>query len=521
MENGIINVLIVDDEQIIRQGLKSTIDWTNNGFRICGESSTGEDAVEKIRMYQPDLVLLDIRMPKMYGTELIEIVRKEGFAGDFIILSGYSDFKYVQTALHNGASFYLTKPIDEHELLDAVLSVKEKILKRTSEKNSLIQYASKAKISILHDLILSDSVDYSIDYESLGLSSYIYQLVMYESYTPYYTSYSFADILRVANQGNQAFEHIQIDEHEVIILKGAYAIEKFNSCLEHYRQGTEKGSPLDILFLTYGPTINSLNDLRDSYFTCNRLMKRRFFCHENQHVLSYSDLPNTMYSESSISDFSTDSKVSKTYSDKLVNYIQSYNRRCITELLDELSNQMYVCNLEVNTIKYFLIDIFLQIKQAIAANYISIDIPFAHNAAIIESLSSKYYLHEIMTYFNEQFEMIMRAIGNSSSDSVLDDILYYISHNYQKSLRLESLASLFGYNSSYLGKLFKDKTGQNFNAYMDNVRIENAKNLLCTTTLKIYEISMHVGFKNVDYFQQKFKNIVGTNPTEYRNSQNK
>ena len=117
MANKIINVLIVDDEQIVREGLRC----------ICGEAANGEDALEMIRQYRPGLVLLDIRMSGMLGTELMEKARSEGFSGAFIILSGYSDFKYAQTALQFGASYYLTKPIDEDELEKAVQDVHEKI----------------------------------------------------------------------------------------------------------------------------------------------------------------------------------------------------------------------------------------------------------------------------------------------------------------------------------------------------------------------------------------------------------
>lgn len=108
MANKIINVLIVDDEQIVREGLRYIIDWNTLGFCICGEAANGEDALEMIRQYRPGLVLLDIRMSGMLGTELMEKARSEGFSGAFIILSGYSDFKYAQTALQFGASYYLT-----------------------------------------------------------------------------------------------------------------------------------------------------------------------------------------------------------------------------------------------------------------------------------------------------------------------------------------------------------------------------------------------------------------------------
>ena len=110
----------------------------------------------------------------------------------------------------------------------------------------------------------------------------------------------------------------------------------------------------------------------------------------------------------------------------------------------------------------------------------------------------------------------MNAIGNSSRDSVLDDILYYIDHNYQTNIKLESIAPLFGYNSAYLGKIFNKTVGESFNSYVDHIRIEHSKDLLLQNKLKVYEIAEQVGYKNVDYFHKKFKKYVGESPAEFR-----
>lgn len=158
----------------------------------------------------------------------------------------------------------------------------------------------------------------------------------------------------------------------------------------------------------------------------------------------------------------------------------------------------------------------MQIKQMTLHLFPNSDIPFAHNSSIIELIEGKYYLYEILAYFSEQFEMIIRTIGNNSSDSIFDDIIFYINHNFSKPLKLETLAPLFGYNSSYLGKLFSQKTGTSFNSYLDSVRITEAAKLLKDTNLKVYEISAQVGYKNVDYFHQKFKKIKNVSPAEFR-----
>lgn len=512
MEQELINVLIVDDEQIVREGMKYIIDWNSLGYCICGEAGNGNDALLMAKTYQPGLILLDIRMPGMEGTELMEKMRGDGFKGDFIILSGYSDFKYAQTALHFGASFYLTKPVDEEELVAAVTSIREKIETNRKKEHSLNQYLKKAKSTVLYDLLTGKEFNSSsINYQEMGLSFPIYQVVIYEGYTPYYRPYNFADILRVTNQDNNSFEHTDIDNRQVILLKGNFALERFKSCLNHYEKGTQKGSPLDSIFLTYGPAVPSLADIHTSYEACSALMNRRFFCEENQHVLSYEMLPDNREHTLELSE-----KMSQDYGNKLVDYLKVCSRQKISALLTELKNDLYQSGAEISNIKYFLADIFLQVKSSIMHTYESAHIPFAHNAAILELIENKYYLYEIILYFTEQFDMIMRSIGNNSNENVFDDITDYIKKNYASPLKLESIAPLFGYNSSYLGKLFSQKMGVSFNSYLDQVRIQQAVYLLEHTDMKVYEISSRVGYKNVDYFHQKFKKRMNKSPAEYR-----
>lgn len=511
MEHELINLLIVDDEKIVRDGLKYILDWNSLGYCICGEAGNGSEALEMINRYHPGLVLLDIRMAGMLGTDLMETARNDGFTGEFIIISGYSDFKYAQSAMQYGASFYLTKPIDEDELEKAVINVRDKITSHMSRETSRSQYIKKAKTTVLYDLLTSNEFNPSIDYIELGLGAPIYQVVIYESYMPYFKSYSFSDMLRVTNQDNNSFDHTVIDNHDVILLKGNFALERFNACLSHYKAGTQKGSPLDTIFLTYGPTISSLSQIHSSYAICKKLIKRRFFCSEGQHVLSYEELP-----DKDICTKRLDEKTTSCYSEPLLSYIKSNNQRRINETLDELTAFLYDCNEEISNIKYFLADMFLEIKQAIMRNYSYANIPFIHNVAIIELIENKYYLYEIILYFKEQFAMIMRAIGSSSNDSVFDDIVNYIDHNYASPLKLDSIAPLFGYNSSYLGKLFSQKMGQNFNSYLDQVRINHSIELLDNTDMKIYEIAANVGYTSVDYFHQKFKKRMNLSPAEYR-----
>lgn len=516
MKNMLINVLIVDDEAYVREGLRYIIDWEALGFTICDEAENGDEAVEKIMLYQPGLVLLDIRIPGRHGIEVIRAVRETGFDGEIIILSGYSEFGYAQAAIEYGASNYITKPVDEGKLTGAVQAVKEKIDRNNDKERSLDQYLRKARSMVLYDILTGREFDASINYRELGLYASIYQVVIYENYTPYFQLNDFASLLMIDNDDNSSFEHTQIHQREVILLKNRFALERFQAWIYHYETGYQKGSLMDSVFFVYGEAVSNIRDVRKSYCQCAALIKRRFFCSENQHMLSFEDLPPDREERE------TDPAVGRMYGEKLFGYIQASSRIRISQTLAQLREYLVRNSFEILSIRHFLVDIFLQVKQNAIHTYgNSPELPFENNAAIIERIENNSYLYETLSYFTEQFEKLMGCIGNNSSGSVFDDILYYINMNYASSLKLEEIAPLFGYNSSYLGKLFTQKNGCNFKSYLDQVRIEKSKDMLLNTDLKVYEIASRVGYHYVDTYHQKFKKLVNMSPAEFRKAAGK
>lgn len=229
-------VLIADDEINIREGLKNIIDWNELGFEVCAEAANGEEALCLILDKKPSLVLLDIRMPKIYGTDLIRMARERGFQGRFIILSGYSDFTYAQTAIQYGVDFYITKPIDEDELQLAICKIKKELDEEHAVSENMELLKTKAKDVILHEIVtgncqtLEEGLLSPREIEEMNLYAECYQVVIYEKFSenPKDASYSFADLLKITNKGNHTFEHFNEDSNEVILLKGSFALNKFN-----------------------------------------------------------------------------------------------------------------------------------------------------------------------------------------------------------------------------------------------------------------------------------------------------
>lgn len=507
-----MKLFIADDEIDVREGLRYILDWEKLGFFICGEGKNGQDTLEQILKLRPDVVLLDIRMPKLSGLEVVKTAKEQGFSGKFIILSGYSDFSYAQEAIRYGVTNYLTKPIDENELEQAIIEAKNMITSESDTHKKLTNYRDKARESILHDILLNQADFSYLDLHDLMLEFSIYQVILYANYNQdsFQAAWDFASILRLANKNHNALDYVKLDNQNIILMKGNVALNRFQELLVHYISHPQKGSPLDSLFLTYGRPVYSVEQIHLSYEDASLLMRKRFFCDYNQHVLGYSHMPKELPASHAAP------APEQQYARQIVGYIQSGNRLMIQKILNEMRTDFYHIDAGIPELKRFLADILIQVKSMINHSYSNMEIPFPNNAAIISKIEEKYYLEEILQFFMVQFEMCMNALGAQSRESVMDGILDYIAHNYKENLKLGAIAELFGYNSSYLGKIFTKSVGKSFNSYLDEVRIENSKKLLLDESHKVYEISQMVGYANVDYFHKKFKKLTGLSPAEFR-----
>lgn len=189
VNTDMINVLLVEDEELIRQGMRYTIPWDQYGCEVIGEAKDGAEGIEKILELKPDIVITDVKMPKMDGLTMIEQVREQ-VSCEYIILSGYDEFAYAKKAMHLEAHGYLLKPVDDDEL-EEVLKL---TIHRIEEKRLVYQSFSEKKISELNgdyadmgniqDKYLERALHVMKDHyqENLTLKSVADELYISESY---------------------------------------------------------------------------------------------------------------------------------------------------------------------------------------------------------------------------------------------------------------------------------------------------------------------------------------------------
>lgn len=114
------------EEDLIRKGIVLTVDWAGAGCAVVGEAANGEEGLEVIRRYRPDLIVTDIRMPKLDGIEMLRRLREEGNRAHVVFLTAYSDFSYAQSALKLGAADYLLKPFHDGELEETIARIRSR-----------------------------------------------------------------------------------------------------------------------------------------------------------------------------------------------------------------------------------------------------------------------------------------------------------------------------------------------------------------------------------------------------------
>ena len=146
-----LKIFLVEDEFVIREGIKNNIDWKANGYEFCGEASDGELAFPIIQKTKPDIVITDIRMPFMDGLELSRLIKKELPLTEIIILSGYEEFEYAKEAIKIGVSQYLCKPISGEELLKEINLLADKITEKRKEQEIKEKYIREVEENFIEE----------------------------------------------------------------------------------------------------------------------------------------------------------------------------------------------------------------------------------------------------------------------------------------------------------------------------------------------------------------------------------
>ncbi|MDU3801452.1 response regulator transcription factor [Paraclostridium bifermentans] len=484
---------LLDDEPFILEGLKYIIDWEEHGFDVVGTSSNGEDGFNFIKNEDVDLIITDIMMPKMTGLELISNLKKINHNAKFIVLSAFQEFQYAKEAISMGAENYLTKPIDEDELIQTIEEVKKKIEKIKLEKVDTKIF----KNDLILKLICNKNNDEVLDrlkLEGVNLNYKSLCVVIAE----------FAEGVNINNLilnhiDNLDYEYCVNLQNQILIIMDKESVNK-----DALRNLKDDLSSIinEQIYISRGKYVDSIDNLNCSYQSAKDIHEYKLVYPNISWIREYKEKSYNLENIDYI-DFDHLKKLLLNKDNKeSLNYIES--------IFSKLKNDE---NLTVKQIKTKSIEVFLNVYN------------YFNDSKIIKGLDL--YLEKVINSVNlEQIQIELNNMikhrqskleeTDDSISPIILKLLRNIEKNYSKDLNLKEISETYNINSIYLGQLFQKETGILFSDYLNNFRVNKAKDLLVETSLKAAEIGELVGYANKNYFYRKFKDIVGITPSEWR-----
>lgn len=524
-----LQVLLVDDEPFIVQGLSVLIDWTAQGFEIAGTAANGMEALEFLQHNKVDLVIADIKMPEMSGLELLEIVKKENISeAYFVILSGYSDFAYTKQAIRNDCMDYILKPVQQEELLELLQKVaslhKSSEQKRKEDIQKEKAYLSRNVISVLSGKYDQINIDYVTSYMRLsGKMRYIdieidelalpEELTEEEKRNLQRRLYQHCmDYLGEENSAHCIFDVANHEQgYDIGFLYCSYMAEDMKMTeqqyLNHFINAMNKVMDVPILMFV-GKSVEDFRELSESFRTA--AIAKSF--------QDFSAGRNIFYYEKGTKKNSDGTVLCKQELDDLVQAVEQNNQTAINQNVEKLYKEMNHLGMDAKlvdlNISYLLFQlIHLAAEQDDHVNQEEIMHYISANAFDRGTMrGSEKHLRRFAYEYSEYLVQLRKNV----SRGVLGEIEKEIRENYATNLTLKELGKKYYINSAYLGQIFRKKYGQSFKDYLNNYRMDQAASMLLRTDKRVYEIAEQVGYHDLDYFINRFIAVKGCTPAKFR-----
>jgi two-component system, response regulator YesN len=534
-----IKVVIVDDEILIRVGIKSCIDWEKHGFEIAGQAVNGINALEVIEETHPDIVLTDIKMPKMDGIELISEIRKRFPGIKTVVLSCYNDMDYVKKAMKLGAEDYILKLSLEPEILLEVLLKVKKLLQSEYISENTIQNTNnefrKNKYILKEDIyrkMISGSMtpeNFVKELTSLGINiDSGFNIVLCcgiddHSCAParskiedcYLFKSSFINILEESMSKFADCDIAEVKNGEYIILLRCpntsdmlYNKDLISGYLKKINNSFKKYLNISNSFgINLVPV--EYTRIRETYFEARTAMKYKFYC-GRESIIFYGDI-----SEFDGEDLLFNYANEKSLLERLEDFDELGVNAIIHSFFDEIS-EYRVCDPE--KVRKGSLDIFHSLmmfakKFDTQANFISAN--FSVNP--LDLLMTSETISDITHCFEELVNKLFDFINSQQLDAKKPEIIKlqkYIAENISENITLDKASKISNISKCYLSSIFKKEIGEGFVDYVNKTKMERAKTLMQENGLKSYEAAEKVGINDDSYFSKLFKKYIGISPSK-------
>lgn len=481
------NVLLVDDEYMIVNGLKRIIDWEAEGFTVTGTASNAKEALGVMETTVVDLVITDITMPEMTGLEFVEAAQKMTNQFEFMILSGYQKFDFLKGGLQLGAINYLMKPVNKNELLKSVRQAKQRLDNRSQQETRDTRYS---------ETLLSQWVNGEIDQETVVELHKMIGPVTDSEWTVLVvevTREKKKQVLHWLEQQQALFFSRNLGDKSLVVQIFRGKKQELNHLLmTHPLQQVNDHNWL----VSVGETVTDWEDVPDSYEKANQTLQRHKFYEQDGSQLLYAVFSDDF-------DLSTD----------IINFNKTLMvgdfptiETTITTIFDKVQ-KIGARPEDVRHITFMLfMDIYRRFNHLGEEEY----------QQVLDDINCSSNIDKLQAILGTTIKQITYEKFSYEYSENVQNVINCIRADYANELTLKSVAKQLHLNPMYLGQLFKKETKKSFSQYLNQYRMKKAQNLLLYSDANVNEIADQIGFNNSTYFSQSFKKMNDLTPKEFR-----
>lgn len=533
-------VLIIDDESIIRKGIKNIINWKQLECEVCADACDGIEGIELIKQHRPDIIITDIRMPGLDGLSMIKQVKLLVPNAKVIILTGFRDFDYVHEAIKCGAFDFLLKPTKIEELTNVLTkAVKEfneqklKHLEVDKFKQLYEQSIPALREKLLYDIIYGintneEEIKEKMNLYNLEIENFVL-VIMENDFEEKSTSSQYDKHLCQFGIVN-SFEEVFSEKYEVISImlnnsRVGFIIQKADKSPIDIPEVSEKcGYLQEVINNAFGFTVTiavssngtSAMELTEKLRECQGSLEYKSYIGNNS-IIQYSDL-NSFFR---YDDYSALEK----YQKQLLESIKSGNNELVKVATSNIAKYVNTNNINLNYLKNFYYSTLSSINN-IRISVLAVDADKKHEEGrdiasllkLIEKCDSVDELNSLLEEVSVRIASRVNSFNNKSLKLILRKAIDYIHEHYNEQVTLNEVAEHIYVSTFYISRMFKKELGISFVDYLNDVRIEKAKELLKDVKYKTYEVAELVGIPDPHYFSKIFKKYAGMTPSEYKES---
>lgn len=521
-----INLLVVDDESYTKEGILEDYPWNELGINEVRGADDGVEALEIASSLNPDIIITDVRMPRMDGITLAYKLREQNPNCRIIFLSGYSDKEYLKSAIYLNAVNYVEKPIIYDELLSSIKKAVKQIREEEEKNRYSINIKKKYENSIpfiKNELALqltrpnlnTETIKENIDLLQIGFSDKTHFLTVliefsYQSDKHHDQSFVHASAVSIINNvlklnGAQAIIGTKDSGHILFHLYSSEEIScsKLRNIVKCLSEHLETNISYARANISVGAPVIGYKNVFKSY-NMSVLALQKFFFHDELKFSFYTDNDSLEY----------------TLDEALVNQFQLFlsqrDRNSTVKIIKKLTSEI---RLNDHTLIINVKNIYHRFLTILETFSLKEQIGLENNPDFYwYMISNIKTLTELENFLIDKVNLYFQCIVEKmQSQDALSKIKKYIHLNYANShLSLVQISEANFMSVGYLCAFFKEKTGKTINQYITKIRMEKAKELLLDPNFKIDCIAKTVGYSDGNYFAKIFKKHTGLNPSEFR-----